>query len=601
MGQIIRKKDRVRGSARKGVRSKGNLLKQVTCEKAKLTEAPAEYDEPRVMIETMRIEGVDHLTAQDTALYKLMLANARDCGIAQEWHVLGLDKMARFLDADTDRTVRQSRIRESITRLERTRVTYDFRTERSRIDGSMPLILAQHEQDLLTGTALVRYSIPAPVRAAILDAGDYAMLSLNSFARFTSRYSGRLYPRFAYKASRPDAASKRWEVSPAALAESLSYPMTDGHFHFGSFMARAVKPALADIAREADDIGFKVIMDEPILGEGRGRPVEKLVFLISPTKRRQATTQAARLTPREMDVISRGDVTLEPHELPSTLVIGRAVTATGIDAVTLSEGWRSVYERAKVDPKGEVMPGVEAWVLISVVKRSGVGAGFAMWSEIAAEQGPVPKHRVPAKPAPAPSAAPAPDAGTGMSRGLLEAVRQRPTEEGRLARAREIAEHGGQDILDALRGYFPGGQFRAFFDDDHFAVYCDHQVSPWSSIEPYIKGFGTLGAALKVLRKAHSETRKGALRNLAYAAKEWNLPQLMKIAGAILFDDKSGKIPLAPPAPKRLRTARGFTPTRQVTEASAEYDFADPAYAASATQWDDRAEVDMRPCDDCPF
>ncbi|MER8571395.1 RepB family plasmid replication initiator protein [Mesorhizobium sp. M1409] len=457
--QIIRKKGRVRGSERKGVRSKGNLLKQATCEKAKLTEAPPEFDEPRTMIETMRIEGADCLTAQDTALYKLMLANARDCGIAQEWHVLGIDKMARFLDADTDRTVRQSRVRESIKRLERTRVTYDFRTERARIDGSMPLILAQHEQDLLTGTALVRYSIPAPVRAAILDAYDYTMLSLNAFARFTSRYAGRLYPRFAYRSSRPDAASKRWEVSPAALAESLSYPMADGHLHLGSFMARAVKPALADIAREEDDIGFKVSMSEPVLGEGRGCRVERLVFLISPVKKRQATTQAARLTPREMDVISRGDVTLEPHELPSTLVIGRAVTSTGLDAITLSEGWRAVYERAKANPKGEAMSGLEAWVLISVVERSGVGAGFSMWSEMAAEQGSVPTHRLPAvaKPVQAPVPVPAPTAGTGMSRGLLEAVRQRPTEEGRLARAREIAANGAQDILDALRGFYPGG------------------------------------------------------------------------------------------------------------------------------------------------
>ncbi|MER8571396.1 hypothetical protein NKG99_06995 [Mesorhizobium sp. M1409] len=58
---------------------------------------------------------------------------------------------------------------------------------------------------------------------------------------------------------------------------------------------------------------------------------------------------------------------------------------------------------------------------------------------------------------------------------------------------------------------------------------------------------------------------------------------------------------MAPPAPKRLRSARGFIPTRQVTEASAEYDFTDPAYAAGALQWDDRSADDLRPDDVCPF
>ena len=325
-GRIIRNKDKIRGRDRKGIRAR-DFLVQATCPEAKVMEASPEFDEPKTMLETMRIEGDDFLTAQDTAIYKYMLAHARNTDIEAEWHVVEMDALAKFLDVD-DRAVRQSRIRESVRRIDRTRVTYDFRKETTRIDGYMPLLLAQFEQDLLSGTASVRYSIPRPVRAAIIEAEAYAMLQLNVFPLFTCKYTGRLYPRMAYYSSRSGKAGERWEIEPAALAEALSYPLgDDGKLHFTSFMRRAVEPALADIAAHVET--FTVTMADPIPGTGRGRPVEKLVFEISPTRTRIATTQAARLSPREMDVISRGDHALAPHELPSTLVVGRSVTRRG--------------------------------------------------------------------------------------------------------------------------------------------------------------------------------------------------------------------------------------------------------------------------------
>lgn len=255
-------------------------------------------------------------------------------------------------------------------------------------------------------------------------------------------------------------------------------------------------------------------------------------------------------------------------------------------------------EKAKANPNAEIVPGMQGGLLVSVLERSGVGAAFAMWGEMAADLETIPTDRLLAVPAPnAPEEAPeivdADKVEGRLSPGLLSMVKMAPTEEGRLAKDKQRAVNGATDILDALRGFYPGGQFRAHYDDEHFTVYCDPQVSPWSNIASHVGGFGALTKALRILRGTGSDRRKGALKNLAYAAKKWDLEKIMKIAGAIIADEKAGNIPVHMALGRRPRGAKGFIPTRQITESCGEYDFADPAHAAGTTNWDDRAEADM--------
>jgi hypothetical protein len=431
-------------------------------------------------------------------------------------------------------------------------VVYDFRTEGARYDGDMPLILAQIEQDLRSGTALVRYSIPAPVRAAILEAAEYAMLELNVFPRFSSRYSGRLYPRLAWRAAQPGRTGERWEVEPVALAESLGYPV-DGSLHFASFMKRCVEPAVSDINEHV--AAFSVKLGDPVRGEGRGRPVERLVFEMAVAAKRFEAVQAAWLTQREYDVISRPDEVLAHDELPSTLLVGKAVTLTGLPAVDLSEGWRRVLAKAKALPNDECLPGIQGGMLAFTVRKDGLASGFAMYAESVAASGSIPSGRVAAS-APAvvvvpetePSPQPFADAGD--------------------TRHRETASKAADDLLDALAGYMPstGRHFRTRFEDFHFNAWCDPETLPWCVMEKHMEGFEVLSKALVAMAETGGERRRKSLSNLAYAVKDWNLDKVEEISGKILVAIEDGRF-AAPIPPKPSK----FKPTKEITEACAEY------------------------------
>lgn len=592
---VRRTRSGIRGRDRKSIRAR-DFFFQVTDPEAKIMEASPEYDKPKILIETMRILNGDVMTARDKALYELMLATARNNGIEIEWHEIDMRTMTRFLEIGHVEPVQPIRVRESLKRITRTLVSYDFRTGTKSDYGDLPLVLANISEDLLTGAAVVQYSIPAPVRVAILNASAYAMLQLNVFPKFRCRYSGHLYQRLAYYSGLPGTPGKRWEIEPTKLAASLSYPMEDGKLHFASFTRRCLEPALAEISEHVGQFRVKVL--KPVRGSGRGRTVEKLVFELSPKEKRIEHMQAAKLSARELDVIGLPDDILLSHELPGTLVVGRVVTATGIPATTLMMGWRAALENAKANLNDEIVPGMQGGLLVSVLERGGSarlsrcgGRWQPIWRRSRRTGFPsFPPRKFPRKP---PEIVDADKVDERLSPRLLSMVKIAPTEEGRLAKDKQRAVNGASDILDALRGFYPGGQFKAFYDDEHFTVYCDHEVSPWSNIASHVGGVGALAKALRILRGAESDRRKGALKNLAYAAKKWDLQQIMKIAGAIIADEKAGNIVVRKVSDHRPMGAKGFIPTRQITESCGEYDFADPAYAVGTINWDDRAETDM--------
>ena len=387
----------LRGAQRKGIQA-SDLMAALTDPAEGMKQSPR-VEKPRVMIETMRVVGDDVMTAHDVALYEFLLAHARANGIDKESHEVSPKDMMRFLEVrHVDRIV------ESLERITRTVVRYDFRDEEVRRRGAMPLILAELTEDLRSGTATLTYAIPAPIRRVVLAARDFAMLEINAFAQFSCRYTGRLYQRLALRAGMDEPLRRPWEITPRQLAEELGFPLEkDGSLHYATFIRRCLKPALNDIDLHVER--FSVRMDE-VRGTGRGRPVEKLVFVTSGTRKRFEETKAAYLSSRGVAAIRADDPRHESFELPGTLAIGRAVTRTGLDEFTLNEGWRDVLAKAKANPNGDI-GGMQGGFLLSVLRKNGVGAAFGMWADmlptkpIAAVPNPMMKRTPPSKPSPA--------------------------------------------------------------------------------------------------------------------------------------------------------------------------------------------------------
>ena len=624
---VARRRSSIRGRDRKGVRAE-DFERQTTDSVAKLIGPSPEYDKPRVMIETMRVEGDDAMTPKDAALYELMLATARNVDIAQEWHVIDLRKAVAFLGDE----LKEGRVRASLKRLSHTYVSYDFRSEVARAHSScMPLVLVEIREDLKAGTACIRYSIPEPVREAILGAADYTMLQLNVFPLFRSRYTSRLYQRLAYMSSQPKAADRRWEVEPAKLARILSYPLDeDGSVHVGSLLRRAVEPALADL--DSEDvryiIAFKSQMRDPIRGEGRGRPVEKLVFEVTERTKSFHSLQASRLSSTDINAVRMHDDELLPEEHPGTLLVGRAVTLTGMLGSDLSHEWRAALKRAKVNPSVHVAPGLQGGMLLHVLASGGVEAAFPMWvhaSVCVDDDAPVVDATPQAKPAPAfvtddgdadtmpamqiaPEPAPAPVATATATaddddgRPILAALKAKATPELQAARMLEIVQSDAQDILDLIDGWHPGRQFRVRGGvETALHGWCDPYTTPWATLQklPGHKGHGTVIEAVRLLSRASHEARVHWLGRLAWAIKDADLDRLRRVAGAVIGASRAGQLARAP-APNAHR-AENFTATVSVTEMSADRGCADPAYSAGDTSADRDAPEADGIADDCPF
>lgn len=623
MGNGIRRRSAIKGRDRKGIRAK-DYEAQVSDPDSHLFDDPVEHDRPRVMIETMRLVDAEdglQMTARDWAIYELLMSHARRNGISQEWHTVDARVISGFLREEH----KLARIKDAARRIGHTFVRYDFRqgSHRSR-RGDMPLLMAEIREDLMAATACVRFSVPEPVREAILGASDYAMLQLELFASFTCRYTARLYQRLTWMSGRPKGEERRWAVAPEKLARMLLYPVpADGSFHVGSFMKRAVEPALADLQSEfvRNEMAFRVQILDPERGEGRGRPIQKLVFEVTPRSRLLNTRKAARLSTVEINVVRENDPVLEWNELPGQLLVGRAMTQTGMDGVMLSRGWRAAVESAKADPNADVLPGMQGGALLFVLKRSGVAAAFSMWvglvSDMDAEptqrRSVPPSPRVPApagrmadaaegKPATVFLAEPAPQTDVAASQPKAE---EPPVlgPKARRARRKELTIMGAVALLDALDGKILGTPLRHTVEEHHLLPWIDTDCRPWDTLklleEPC---WPTVNAALQALARTDHETRKGSLTNLALALRDWDMARLRKVAGAILGSAKSGCMPVVRQSRVgRPVPPRGFIATRPLTEADAERDFLDPAYAAGAVAWDDRCAADLEPADDCPF
>lgn len=378
---VQRRKSPLRGKDRKGIQAY-DLLFQTTdpIEKEKMSPRT---EKPRVLIETIKIVGEDIMTAQDSALYEFLLANARHEGIEKDSYEVSVSAMRKYLDIEHN-----ARVAECLERITRTVVRYDFRDEETRTYGAMPLILAEISEDLKSGASTLTYAIPGAIRHVVLAAKQYAMLEINVFAKFKCRYTSRLYQRLALRAGMDEELRKPWQVAPLKLAVELGFPLEkDGTVHFTSFIRRCIEPALAEIK---EHIGrFKVSMKMVnAKATGRGRPrVEAIVFKVSSVEKRPEEHQAARLSKAGLNFVRMNDPVHANGEMPSSLIVGRAVTMTGLDEFTLLKGWKAALDKAKADPKGEVCEGLESWFVLSTLAKHGVGTAFYIWADAANRAG----------------------------------------------------------------------------------------------------------------------------------------------------------------------------------------------------------------------
>jgi hypothetical protein len=566
-GYIFKSKAAPKGRDRKGYQA-SDLLKAMTDPEEGQRQQPR-VEKPRVLIETMRVVGPDLMTAKDKALYEKLLAYARLEGMDKDYHRIPVQDVAAFVDVK-----KLDRLADSLERISRTFVRYDIRDEETgeRIRSSMPLILFLVREKLSSGVAVIEYSIPAQVRRAILASRDYAWLEINAFASFASRYTSPIYQKLALMAGEDGRLRKPWKVSPEDLAREIGYPMEK--YSYGVFKRDVLDRALVDVAMHVKR--FKAHLKATTSG-GRGAKVTMLTWTVSDAVKRIEEHKASDLSAAGLNVVRMADHRLGHDELPSQLEVARAVTATGLDEITLSNGWRAAYDKAKASPDEEVLPALKGSLLVDVVAKSGVGAAFRMWAGFAGDMEAVPTVRLeqppeakPAAPLPAPAPAPA---------------------ESREARAMRHAVNAAKDFLDISDGYVPGTMrtLSVSFTDTTSLAYCDGQVEPWLHLESLTSFYGTLAAALRVLKTVVPEQRNPSLRNLASAVVAQDLDRLRKVSGAILGAAKDGTLVRVSEKPQDSSVRIG----NEVDESCVEFDFGDPAYAYSGKRWDDRDVTDF--------
>lgn len=512
---------------------------------------------------------------------------------------------------------------ESLGRIVDARVSYDYT---DTVDGEtirrrgekVPLIITETRESLSSGACHFVYSIPAPIRRYFAASTEWTWLEIAAFPRFRSKYSAVFYQRAAAVAALESVKKRTWNLAPEELAEILGY--VPKKFAFAVFMRDVIRPVLADIEQHVRR--FRVEMDDPKReGSGRGRAVTELVFRIIPNEgsKPYAEYRSRSLSDREMAVVHMKTDELSPEELPSTFIIGKAAVGSGIDAGTLSEAWRKALIAAKSDPDCQLEGlGISAELLLHTLHHNGLNEAFHFVADTlaTARLHPVPappkqppvvlQRKAPPPPAfmnpkTAPVAAPIVTcpAPANVEEPAVEPaapVIRKKSDAEKLELSKRLAKGASQEILDLADGYYQGRQFKCSASSalQIMQGYADVEIPPFSSVGRHIdeKVFKDLVVpAVAAIRKMENEQFRKTMINLARAAADWDIPRFLKTCKAIKLNNPMSEVRAAPP--QRLPSSmKSPNSTRQVTEASAEYDFADPAYSSLATGFDGAYESD---------
>jgi hypothetical protein len=429
------KKTGVPASIRKGFQASDPLAAITNLIAAE--QQGARSDKPRSLIESIRYVGGNKLEARDHALYEQLYSWARLHGIEQEEHEITADDMVGYLEIE-----RLDRIRDSISRIIDTRVSYDFvDSDGNRRRGEkVPLLIAETSVHLKSGASKFVFSIPPMIRRYVAASTNWTWLELAAFPHFKSKYSSTFYQRCALIAGYDCRYRHPWTVTPTELSEILGYQPKQ--FNFRIFMRDVLAPVLKDIEQHVKR--FTVKMDKPTRATGgRGRAVVGLTFHVEPVEDGKNANEyaAARLSDDEYAALGNVGPDLMPEEKPGSLVVGQAVTMTGHKALTLLRAWASAVGSAKANP-GDLLPcGLQGGLVLYVLQREGVGEAFLMWAKAFGNQGKYPQaeaenataqsgaEQATVKKTPPPIKVPAPKApitvpAAQIEKGLLDGVKE---------------------------------------------------------------------------------------------------------------------------------------------------------------------------------
>lgn len=489
---------------------------------------------PRQLIDQVKIIGKDELTASDAALYELMLAWARQ-EVAVETpplevlydehytHEIPLEAVQSFI-----RVEGRDFIVAGLQRLSETMIRYDIRDERYRVRGTVPLVIAELKENLLTRAAVVSYTIPTHVRRLMINPKSYTFLELQALGRFTSRYSARLYQRLALLAGYDDACRKPLEIEPQKLAEMIGFKWT-GPFRYADLSRHCLVPVLADIGKWVKRFGVQL---KEILSTatGRGRKTTGLLrFHVKPKLPKVQTLVPAKLNALEIREISKPDEFLPLGLLPTHGIVAKVVQFLGCRraAVELSAGWRAALDEAIDSLTEGYVPraGLAATVddlncdrLLDAIDNLGVDEAFFAWARQTDATGRfLARVRRIAPPQPVEQKEPM----------------ERKSEPSREERRRERAHKGFEELLERLAGKGPNGMPYKL-NAIALAAWSDHEVADWPWLEEQL---GDNGGFLKQtlvtsFREGEDQCRR-TLFNLASAGRTDDLNKVRQIIFAV--------------------------------------------------------------------
>lgn len=159
-----------------------------------------------------------------------------------------------------------------------------------------------------------------------------------------------------------------------------------------------------------------------------------------------------------------------------------------------------------------------------------------------------------------------------------------------------------QEIIDLAvgvavdDGYYPGRKHK-YGPSSALQILqtdVDYDAAPWASVGRHIeeKTFkDVILPAIAAIREMDDEPFRRTMVNIARATQDWNIPQFLRICKAVWFNNPSNVV-AASPDRRVLPPFKSRHSTRQITEASAEYDFADPAYRSIEEGFDGVYEGD---------
>ena len=544
-----------------------------------------------LLIESLRYEGQSKLTAADHKIYQLLLTLAREQGGGQREYETEVGKLASFVSE-----THLPRIRASLERLARTSASYDFVDgEQVRRWGVLKLVGFEGVEDLRSGTSKLVFWFDPPVQRELIEAKSYAVLDLYEVSLLRCRYAPRLYELLALPAGYDDGYRRPVRFDPEDLAAKLGY--APKKFNAAVFRRDVLDPAMADIKEHIS--GFQAHYTEKRAGRGQGGgKVVEIEFQVTRASRKTDGMQAARVSSHVYKEAREGT-----PDMPSSVAVGRAVTAHGESDLVLWAQWRDVIAKAKADANAD-LGGMQGGLLLSVLRRDGADAAFTLWADAAFRKRGAEtalRDEEPAVPVKAEEEAdPAPrsedyknvaDFRRAADEWLERRRGPRPVDtRSPRQKAEDEVKGMARDIADLLDGYKPGTGRTVKLDSERDEEFVDsgwvHRMCMpeygWDRLgEPAMsddirRAWRVLEQAFGVIRRGpltteRDRSRRGPLREIASAVADWDLDRAVGVA--------KGIVAKAPAQPQPVRRPPAFLTRgmdyRPVTEAHAETEYRD--------------------------